>query len=154
MKKTIFVCVGNAILFLLFGLTFLFPASNIQLNGEAGFSGNLTIFPIILISFLIIYPIIFFVLRKIFKWNKKDASELNFSDERESLIVSKATITTYKVLTGGVQMCIGAIATVRFFALFTHSETNVYFISILSLTMLLVVSSITYCVKWCAEYKK
>ncbi len=88
MKKIIFQCVGNAVLFTLFGLAFLFPLSGISQN-ENILSGTITCFPIMFVGYLIIYPIANYIISKIFRWNKKDNSELAFSDEREKLIVAQ-----------------------------------------------------------------
>ena len=154
MKKTIIICVGNILLFLLFGLTFLLPFSEIHQTEGTGFSATFTIFPFILIAYLIICPIAFYALRRSLNWNKKDNSEFAFSDEREKVIVSEAATTTYKVLFGGVLASIGIIGGAKFFALFSHLEISIYFISILLLTILLVVSTVSYCIKWCLEYRK
>ena len=154
MKKTIFISAGNTILFVLFGLAFLFPFSKIHQIQGTGFSGTITIYPILLFIYLIIYPVVYSVLRKTLKWGKKDNSELVFSDEREKVIVSEAAKTSYKVLVGGLIVIIAIIGGVRFFSLFTHEEISIYFTSVLLLTMLLVISTVSYCIKWCLEYHK
>lgn len=154
MKKTIFISIANAILFLLFGLAFLFPFSEINQTGTAGFKGTITIYPILLIIYMIIYPIVYYILRKTFKWNKKDNSELTFLDEREKMIVYKAAKTAYKILIGGLIVIIAIIGGVKFFSLFTHENISIYIVSVSLLTILLVLSSISYCIKWCIEYRK
>ncbi|MDR1770963.1 MAG: hypothetical protein LBS02_10030 [Hungatella sp.] len=154
MKKTIFISVGNIILFLLFGLTFLFPFSEIYQIEITGFRGTFTIYPILLVIYLIIYPVVYYITGKKLKWNKKDNSELSFSDEREKVIVSEAAKTSYKILVGGLIVIIAIIGGVEFFALFTHENISIYFVSVLLLTILLVVSTVFYCIKWCLEYRR
>ncbi|MBN7772301.1 hypothetical protein [Clostridium aminobutyricum] len=153
MKKTIFISVGNTILFLLFGLAFLFPFSEIHLE-NTGFSGTITIYPILLVIYLVIYPVVYYVLGKILKWSKKGSSELTFSDEREKVIVSEAAKTSYKILVGGLIIIIAIIGGVQFFSLFTHENISIYIVSVLLLTILLVISTVVYCIKWCLEYRK
>jgi uncharacterized membrane protein len=154
MKKTIFISVGNIILFLLFGLTFLFPFSEIYQIETTGFRGTFTIYPILLVIYLIIYPVVYYITGKKLKWNKKDNSELSFSDEREKVIVSEAAKTSYKILVGGLIVIIAIIGGVKFFSLFTHENISIYFVSVLLLTILLVVSTVFYCIKWCLEYRR
>lgn len=154
MRKTIFISAGNTMLFLLFGLTFLFPFSDIHQIESTGFSGTITIYPILLIIYLIIYPIVYYILGKILKWGDKNNSELTFSDEREKVIVSEAAKTSYKVLMGGLIVILAIIGGVRFFSLFTHENISIYFTSVLLLTMLLVISTVLYCIKWCLGYRK
>lgn len=154
MKKTIIISACNSILFILFGLTFLFPFSEVNQIKNTGFSGTFTIFPILLVIYIILYPAAFYAARKIFKMDKKDNSELTFSDEREKIIVSESAKASYKILVGGLISMIAIIGGIKFFSLFTHENINIYFMSILLMTILLVLSSITYCIKWCLEYRK
>ena len=154
MKKMIFVSSGNAVLFILLGLAFLFPVSEYQQTEVVGLSGTLTIFPFLLLAYLILYPSVFFVLRKMLKWNKKDSSELTFSDEREKIVVSEAVKISYRILITGLLFSIPFLGCVRLFSLFTHSEISMYFVSVLLCTLLLIISTIAYCIKWCIEYRK
>jgi fatty acid desaturase len=154
MKKTIFISISNTILFLLFGLTLLFPFSEIHQIGTAGFSGTITIYPMLLAIYLIIYPVVYFTIGKKLKWSIKDNSELKFSDEREKVIVSEAAKTSYKILVGGLIAIIAIIGGVKFFSLFTHETISIYFVSVLLITILLVLSTVIYCIKWCLEYRK
>jgi hypothetical protein len=107
-----------------------------------------------LIIYLIIYPVVYYTIGKILKWNKKDNSELSYSDEREKVIVSEAAKTSYKILVGGLIIIIAIIGGVRFFSLFTHENISIYFVSVLLLTILLVISTVLYCIKWCMEYRR
>lgn len=153
MKKIIFQCVSNTILFTLFGLAFLFPFSNIS-QTENGFSGSITVFPLLLGAYLLIYPVIYYVLAKMYKWNKKDNSELAFSDEREKVIMSEAAKTAYKVLIGGLIAIMASIGGLKFFSMSMNVDISIYLASIALLTILLVVATVTYCVIWCLEYRK
>ena len=153
MRKTIFQCVGNTMLFTLFGLAFLFPASDVT-KSEMGFSASLTIFPFLLLAFFIAYPIMYHILAKKYQWGKKNNSELSYSDEREKIIVAESTKTAYTVLIGGVLFIIAVIGGINVFSLFTGMTISIYPISITLLTLLLNIAMISYCVKWCLEYKK
>ena len=153
MKKTVFQCTGNALLFTLLGLAFLFPFSEIT-QTEYGFSGTITILPFLLMAYLMAYPILFCVLAKKYGWGKRDNSELTYSDERERVIVAESTKTAYKVLIGGLIVTIAAIGCVRFFSLSTGMVISIYSTSIALVTALLVIATISYCVKWCSEYQK
>lgn len=154
MKKIVIKSVGNIILFSLFGLAFLFPFSEIGVIENVGFRTTISIYPIMLAAYLIIYPILYYILRKRLMWSKKDVSELAFSDEREKVIVAEATKTSYITLIGGLIVGIAIIGGVKLFSLFTHEDISIYFISILLMTILLVVSTVSYCIKWCLEYCK
>ncbi|QOX64545.1 hypothetical protein FRZ06_14945 [Anoxybacterium hadale] len=154
MKKIIIKSTGNVILFLLVGLAFLFPFSEINSIQSVGFSVTLSIYPIMLGVYLILYPILYYMVSKRLKWSKTDIHELAFSDEREKIIVAEATKISYIVLTGGLILSIAIIGGIKLFSLFTHEEVSVYFASILLITILLVLSTISYCAKWCLEYRK
>lgn len=154
MKKIMFQCIGNVILFTLLGLAFMHPFSNINQSGETGFRGTITVFPILLCLYLIIYPIAYNIFKKCVSLDKKENSELAYSDEREKSIVSEAAIVAYKSLIGGIVVSIAILGGVRFFSLFSHEVVSIYFISILLLTIVLVVSMISYSMKWCIEYRK
>ncbi len=154
MKKIVIKSVGNLVLFSLFGLAFLFPFSEIQSVEHVGFSTTIAIYPVLLAAYLIICPALYYILRKKLTWSKNDISELAFSDEREKMIVAEATKTSYITLICGLIASIAIIGGVKLFSLFTHEDINIYFISILLMTILLVLSTISYCIKWCLEYRK
>jgi len=147
MKKTIIQCSGNVLLFTLMGLAFMFPFSEVT-QMEMGFQGSVTIFPFLLIAYLIVYPIVHY------HWGKSADSELAYSDEREKIIVSESTKIAYKVLIGGLIITIAAIGGVKFFSLSTGMDISTYVSSIALLTALLDIATISYCAKWCWEYKK
>jgi len=154
MKKTVFLCIGNVLLFILMGLAFLYPVSDLKLLGEAGFTAKVTIFPILLLAYLFLYPAAGYIFMKVCKAERRDHSELACSDEREKVIVSEAAKTSYRVMTGGMIGCIAVIGGVRFFSIYTHHEISIYFVSVLLLTVLLTVSMVSYCVRWVLEYQK
>ena len=147
MKKTIIQCSGNVLLFTLMGLAFMFPFSEVT-QMEMGFQGSVTIFPFLLIAYLIVYPIVHY------HWGKNADSELAYSDEREKIIVSESTKIAYKVLIGGLIITIAAIGGVKFFSLSTGMDISTYLSSIALSTALLDIATISYCAKWCWEYKK
>lgn len=153
MKKTVFQCIGNVILFTLIGLAFLFPFSEIT-QMEMGFQGSITIFPVLLIAYLIAYPIIHYIFAKKYRWGKNANSELAYSDEREKTIVAESTKTAYMVLIGGLIITIAVIGGLKFFSLSTGMNVSIYLVSIALLTALLDIATISYCAKWCREYRK
>lgn len=153
MKNVIYNCALNILLFTLLGLAFMFPFSDFK-QTEGGIEGAITIFPILLIVYLLVYPIIRYVIRKASKKEKIDDSELVFADEREKIIVSEATKTVYKVLIGGILVAIAMLGGIRFFTLFAHIDVSIYSIGILLLTVLLDAATVSYCIKWCHEYQK
>ena len=153
MKRTVFQCIGNILLFTLLGLAFLFPFSEI-IPMETGFQGSVSIFPFLLIAYLIAYPIIHYVTRKKCHWEKSADSELAYSDEREKIIVAESTKIAYQVLVSGLIFAIAAIGGVKLFSLSTGVDISIYLTSIALLTLLLDVTTISYCIKWCKEYKK
>ena len=152
MKKTIIHCIGNLLLFTLMGLAFLFPFSEVS-KMEIGFQGSVTVFPFLLIGYLIMCPIVHYILAKKYHWKKRADSELAYSDEREKIIVAESTKISYQVLIGGLITTIAVIGGVKFFSLFTSVEISIYSTSITLLTVLLDIAAISYCIKWCQEYK-
>lgn len=154
MRKIIFHSAGNTILFLLFGLAFLFPFAEIQQSGTTGFSGKMTVFPLLLLGYFIIYPIVNYIFNRVLKLDKRDHSELSFSDEREKVIVAEAAKVAYKILIGGLLITVAALGGIRTFSLFTREEISIYFVSVLLIMVLLIVTTIAYCITWCLAYRK
>ena len=153
MKKIVFQCVGNILLFTFMALAFLFPLSEVT-QERYWIGGSLTIFPFLLIAYLIIYPVTYRLFAKKFQGGKGANSELAYLDEREKTIVAESTKIAYKVLVGGLIFIIPAIGGVRFFSLFSGIEISIYSTSIVLLATLLNVATVFYCIKWCLEYKK
>lgn len=154
MKKMIFVCTGNTIMFILAGLAFAFPFSEVNQTENIRLSATLSLFPLLLIAYIIVYPICFYILKKAYGWNKGSSSELSFSDEREKDLSAQAAKKSYTVLMGGIISVIAILGGVQFFCLFTHQINNIYPIAIILLSAVLILSTITYGVKWCLEYRK
>ena len=153
MKKTVFQCAGNLLLFTLMGLSFLFPFSEV-IRTESGFQGSVSVFPFLFMIYLVVYPIICFIISKKYPWGKSADSELTYSDEREKIIVAESTKIAYQVLVGGLMFAIVAIGGVKLFSLSTGVTISTYLTSIALLTVLLDIATISYCTKWCQEYKK
>jgi hypothetical protein len=135
------------------GLAFLFPVSDVVIT-ENGIGGSLTIFPFLMIAVPIVYLIAYFILAKKYHWGKADNSELAYSDEREKIIVAQSTKVAYKVLIGGLIFVVAAIGGINFFSIFTSMGISIYMVAIALITLLLNIAMISYCVKWCMEYKK
>jgi len=98
--------------------------------------------------------IIHHVIAKKYHWGKKYNSELAYSDEREKTIVAESMKIAYTVLVGGLIITIAVIGGAKFFSLSTGLGISTYSIAIALLTALLDIATISYCVKWCREYKK
>jgi hypothetical protein len=155
MRRTVFLCVANALLFALVGLAFLYPVSElVQSQPPPGLEFRPTVFPLLLTVYLIIYPVTCFILAKKYRWGKHADSELTYADEREKTIVAESTKVAYKVLIGGLIVIIPIIGGVKFISLFSGMDVSIYSVSIALLTALLVIATISYCVKWCLEYKR
>lgn len=155
MKKVIYECVGNSILFVLAGMMFIHPFSDYQYDSN-GFNVVIGIFPIIFIVYLIVFMVIRFF---VFKDGRKSVyknSELAFSDEREKIIVTESTKTAYQVLVLSLIISMAFLAGARVFSLTLLADMgiDVYSIGIALITLNLVLAMISYCVKWCVEYKK
>ena len=164
MRKTIFLCVGNVLLFSLLGLAFLFPFSEFAQIGHSAFNEftqieyglqfRLSVFPFLLIVYLIAYPVLSHILAKKYRWRKGAASELSYEDERENMIVAAAAKAAYQALIGGLLVLIAAIGGVRFFSLFSGVEISMYAVAIALLTALLNIATVVYCATWCREYRR
>ena len=153
MKKVVFQCTGNVLMFTLLGLALLYPLTEI-VQIEGGFAGSPSIFLFLLMAYLIAYPVAYGVIAKKNQWGKDNDSELAYSDEREKIIVAESTKVAYKALVGGLIFIIPAIGGVRLFSLFTGVDISAYATSIVLLTLLLDSAMVSYCIKWCCEYKK
>ena len=63
MMRTMTICLGNLVLFILMGLAFLFPFSEYSLvEGGFGIMFRPTVFPLLLLAYLVVYPILYAVL--------------------------------------------------------------------------------------------
>ena len=153
MKRTIFHCAGNTVLFTLFGLAFLFPFSETH-RVPGGFGASVSVFPLLLLVYLAAYPLLYFIVAKKSGWQRRNASELCHADEREQAIVGASTKTAYTVLVGGLLVCIAALGGVQFFILMTQIQIDLYRLSIALATALLDIATLCYCVRWCREYQK
>lgn len=110
--------------------------------------------PLLLIAYLIVYPVIYYIFTKKSPWRKGAESELTYSDEREKTIVAESTKIAYIALIGGLIISIAVIGGLKFFSLSTGMNVSIYFVSISLLTALLDIATISYCAKWCWEYTK
>ena len=140
MKKTIILCTGNFILFVLFGLAFLYPARQVR-QLHPGISAGVGPIPILLLA-------------KKCHWGKNSGTELSALDEREQQVVAQATKAAYQVLIGGILAVIAAIGGLRFFALFTDMQLDLYRWAVALLCALLAVATVVYAAVWCKAYFK
>lgn len=155
MKKVIFECVGNSILFILAGLMLIYPCSDYQNNANE-FYFKTGIFPAIFFFYLIVFIGMRFYIYKNGMKSLYKESELTYSDEREKIIVAESTKIAYQVLLFGLMITMALLAGIRFFSLtiLQSMEINIYAVSIGLVTLNLVFAMISYCVKWCVEYKR
>ncbi len=155
MKKVVYECVGNSILFALMGLMLTQPFSEYS-TGADGFYAVTGVLPVVFIVYLILFAgFRFFIFRKGKKSLYKD-SELSFADEREKIIVAESTKTAYQVLVFGLIVSMAVLAGTRFFSLtfLENANISIYTVGIALITINLILAMISYCLKWCREYKK
>jgi len=85
---------------------------------------------------------------------KNANSELDFSDEREKIIVAESTKTAYIALIGGLIVSVAAIGGINLFSLSMNIEIDIYFAAVSLLVILLDIATICYGVRWVSEYLK
>lgn len=153
MKKTIILCTGNFILFLLIGLAFLYPAQQVQ-PLHPGVSAQVGLMPVLLLAYLLVFPVVYHLLAKKYHWGKNTGTELAAQDEREQQVVAQATKAAYQVLIGGILFIIAALGGLRFFALFTDMQLDFYRWAVALLCALLAVATAVYTAVWCKAYLK
>ena len=153
MKKTIILCTGNFILFLLIGLAFLYPAQQVQ-PLHPGVSAQVGLMPVLLLAYLLVFPVVYHLLAKKYHWGKNTGTELAAQDEREQQVVAQATKAAYQVLIGGILVVIAALGGLRFFALFTDMQLDFYRWAVALLCALLAVATAVYTAVWCKAYLK
>jgi hypothetical protein len=155
LKKVIFECTGNIILIILVGLAFINPGSTIQ-NNENGLEFTSSIYVAILFVYIIVFGIVRYVVLKKSKKGFFKYSETTYNDEREKIIVSNATKLSYLVTIG---FLITSMAILAFMKAISNTsifqvDINIYTLSISLLTIAISLAFITFCIKWCIEYKK
>lgn len=159
MMRTMTICLGNLVLFILMGLAFLFPFSEYSLvEGGFGIMFRPTVFPLLLLAYLVAYPILYAVLSRRFGWRghfgRQPVSELSFSDERERAIVGEASKASYLVLVGGLIVIIPLLGGVKLVSDFSRAGIDMYVIAVAALTVLLAVATVTYGARWYCDYRK
>jgi len=154
MKRVIFECIGNSILFVLAGMMLIHPFSEFQ-NTDEKFYFATGIFPLIFVLYLIVFGLVRLVVYKKSKKPFKD-SELSFSDEREKIIVAESTKLAYQVIITSLLVIMAVLAGIRFFSLtiLQNMGIDLYSVSIALITVTLVFAMLAYGIKWCVEYRK
>ncbi len=155
MKKVIFECIGNSILFILMGLLLIFPFSSFKAD-DSGFEVTLSIFPLIFFGYFILFLVIRFFILHDGKKSNFSVSELTFSDEREKIIVAESTKFSYQVMITGLIVSAAVLSGIQ---AFSHIFSNNNFISSYSagialIVLNLVLGVLSYALKWCIEYQK
>ena len=157
MKKVVFESVGNTLLFALMGLAFMFPFSRYEGGVAAdGFSLSVHLSPFlaVFVAFLVLYPIVF-VRRSGLDASTRDNLELAADDERELQITGRALRTAYRVLMTCLIMGLGVLAAAQFLsATFLGDATAVYRTAVGIIAATLVAASVSYCIRWCLEYRR
>ena len=160
MKKVVFESVGNTLLFTLMGLAFMFPFSRYEGGVAAdGFSLSVHLSPFLAVfeAFLVLYPIAraVFVRRSGLDASTRDNLELAADDERELQITGRALRTAYRVLMTCLIMGLGVLAAAQFLsATFLGDATAVYRTAVGIIAATLVAASVSYCIRWCLEYRR
>ena len=154
MKKMLIKCFTNIVLFILFGLSFAFPFKQFEVISDYGLEVTFSIFPILLLGYIVLYLIIYSLLKTMKIIPESDTSELYYEDEREREIVAKATKNSYVTLMAGLIGMIAILSLSQIFSVVLSFNITIYQISILLITLLLVTSSITYYLTWIRQYKK
>lgn len=83
MKKMLIKCFTNIVLFILFGLSFAFPFKQFEVISDYGLEVTFSIFPILLLGYIVLYLIIYSLLKTMKIIPESDTSELYYEDEQE-----------------------------------------------------------------------
>ena len=157
MKKVIFECAGNSVLFILAGLMLIRPFSSYHHTPD-GFSVVIGIMPFIFAAYLASFIAIRFLVFKGGKRpNEKNAalgSELSYADEREKIIVAESTKTAYQALVFCLIVSMAILAGAKAFSFMIPAAINIYSVGVMLIASNLAVAMISYCLKYCVEYRK
>lgn len=155
MKKVIFECVGSSVIMALMGLMLLNPFSSFR-EFEYGF--ELSIGPVAAI--FAVSAALFIILKFVFMRGESSSifrqSELDYSDEREKTIVAESAKTAYIALMLCQIISAGVIALTKVFSLdfFRGINLDIYSVCVVLLTLNMIIGLMSYCVKYCVQYKK
>jgi len=145
MRKVIFESVAGIVVIIATGATFIILAT-----------ASREICLIAVLAYLAI-AVLYFVARFVFlKKNKSLATyfetiELAKDDEREVQITGKALRTAYHSAIYGLVIAMGSLL---FIEAFTSQSGVMYIAAILLISLVLLVITISYCIRWVVEYKK
>ncbi|RDB63102.1 hypothetical protein C1878_04310 [Gordonibacter sp. 28C] len=160
MRKVVFECVGNALLFSLMGLAFMFPFSRYEGSVSASgfsFDVHLSPFMVALLAFLALYAVVrhAFVKRNGLRAHSTGNLELVADDERELQLSGRALKSAYRVLMTCLIVGLGVLAGAQFlFSAFLSDPVAVYRTAVGIIAATLVASSVSYCARWCLEFGK
>ena len=85
----------------------------------------------------------------------RDNLELAAHDERELQITGRALRTAYRVLMTCLIVGLGVLAAAQFLsATFLGDATAVYRTAVAIIAATLVAASVSYCIRWCLEYRR
>jgi len=146
MRKVIYECVNNSILYAVAGPFFIFMAT-----GPRSMAG------VALLMFTI-YAIFYYIARFVFLKKSKSSlanyfrcNEIAKDDEREVQITGKALRTAYYVAIYSMLI----IMLVLFIVKVAISQVAILFVAaMLLISLALVVTTCAYCIRWVVEYKK
>lgn len=154
MKSLLNKTISNIVLFSLFGLSFAFPFKNLNIVADYEVEITFSIFPILLVIYIVGYLLLNYYLKATNKIAQKDNSELYFSDEREAQLVNKALKIAYLTLMTGLLIMTALLALFQIFTVTSDPTINTYQLSILLITTLLITTCLTYYMSYRKEYLK
>lgn len=160
MKKVLFECVGNAVLFVLFALALLYPVvveeASVSTHGfsySVSLSGYLLLFAVCCLVYSAVRHV--FAKRNRIRVGVMDSMELACDDEREQVIAAKALRAAYFAAMMSLLGILYIFATVYFFstASGTASVELMYRVAVIGVVVALEVVNAVYCIRWCVAYR-
>lgn len=160
MKKVLFECMGNAVLFVLFALALLYPVvveeATVSTNGfsySVSLSGYLLLFVVCCLVYAVVRHV--FVKRNRIAVGAMGNLELACDDEREQALSANALRAAYFAAMLGLFGCLFVFATVYFFSTATGAASAelMYRVAVIGVVVALEMVNAVYCIRWCVAYR-
>lgn len=160
MKKVLFECVGNAVLFALFALALLYPVvveeATVSTHGfsySVSLSGYLLLFVVACLLYAVTRHV--FVRRNRLAVGAMGNLELACDDEREQVLSAKALHAAYFAAMLSLFGCLFVFASVFFFSTASGAASAelMYRVAVIGVVVALELVNAVYCVSWCASYR-
>lgn len=160
MKKVLFECMGNAVLFVLFALALLYPVvveeATVSTNGfsySVSLSGYLLLFVVCCLVYAVVRHV--FVKRNRISVGAMGNLELACDDEREQALSANALRAAYFAAMLGLFGCLFVFATVYFLSTATGAASAelMYRVAVIGVVAALEVVNAVYCIRWCVAYR-